>query len=210
MISLDWTSRNIKSCTSFFLIRPVFLDLQWRWVHLQLPCTQFRPRFDSVRFFFCPSTSLRPLHQCYYSKPIRQAIILGGLRPTSKEQEGYATTISIMVWGRFEVCFAPLCCALKMRLTLTLARVDPTCMTLLFPSLRFDSYTRLMSFPQLLRSPTFHSVVRTVHKRVHELRYGRDPADLGGTKIDQPGVKEEVSRFFKFYLEELQNQFKKK
>jgi hypothetical protein len=37
---------------------------------------------------------------------------------------------------------------------------------------------------QLLASPTFHRAVRHVHKRVHEIRHGKDPADLGGMNID--------------------------
>lgn len=37
---------------------------------------------------------------------------------------------------------------------------------------------------QLLRSPSFHRAVQTVHKRVREVRHGKDPEELGGTNID--------------------------
>ncbi|KAH8590859.1 hypothetical protein B0O99DRAFT_520758, partial [Bisporella sp. PMI_857] len=60
---------------------------------------------------------------------------------------------------------------------------------------------------QLLASPTFHHVVRRVHKRVHELKHGKDPAEMGGTNIDTPGGSDS-SRFLKYYMEELKNQFR--
>lgn len=39
----------------------------------------------------------------------------------------------------------------------------------------------------LLRSPAFHRGVEKVAKRVHQIRHGIPPEELGGTKIDQPG-----------------------
>lgn len=38
--------------------------------------------------------------------------------------------------------------------------------------------------PQLLASPTFHRMVRNVHKKVREIRHGPDIEEMGGTKID--------------------------
>jgi hypothetical protein len=37
---------------------------------------------------------------------------------------------------------------------------------------------------KLLASPTFHRAVRSVHKKVHELQHGKDPAEMGGVNID--------------------------
>ncbi|KAG0647078.1 hypothetical protein D0Z07_7278 [Hyphodiscus hymeniophilus] len=60
---------------------------------------------------------------------------------------------------------------------------------------------------ELLRSPAFHRGVRSIHKKVHELQHGKDPASMGGTNIDVPG-KGDPSRFLKYYLEELRDQFR--
>lgn len=38
--------------------------------------------------------------------------------------------------------------------------------------------------PQLLASPTFHRMVRGVHKKMREMRHGPEMEDMGGTKID--------------------------
>jgi len=37
---------------------------------------------------------------------------------------------------------------------------------------------------QLLRSQSFHKMVGTIHKRVHQLRTGEKPAERGGTSIE--------------------------
>jgi hypothetical protein len=37
---------------------------------------------------------------------------------------------------------------------------------------------------KLLKTPGFHHAVRSVHKRVHQLRNGVPPEEMGGTKID--------------------------
>jgi len=60
---------------------------------------------------------------------------------------------------------------------------------------------------RLLRSPTFHRAVQHVHKKFHEIRYGKDPAEMGGTKIDKPGGSD-PQRFLQYYLEELKDQFR--
>ncbi|KAI9643200.1 hypothetical protein NHQ30_007816 [Ciborinia camelliae] len=57
---------------------------------------------------------------------------------------------------------------------------------------------------RLLRSPTFHNVVRNVHKRVHEARHGKHPSEMGGTNIDNP---EKSSRFIQYFKDELKDQF---
>ena len=59
----------------------------------------------------------------------------------------------------------------------------------------------------LLASPTFHRGVRKVHKKVHEIRHGKDPADMGGTNIDSPDGSQS-NRFLKHYMDELKNQFR--
>jgi len=61
---------------------------------------------------------------------------------------------------------------------------------------------------KLLRSPTFHRGVRAVHKKMHELRHGKDPAEMGGTKIYHPDGDTEIKRFMKYFREELQEQFR--
>jgi hypothetical protein len=64
-----------------------------------------------------------------------------------------------------------------------------------FPQISSDFYQGAKNpFPstadtlQLLRSPTFHRAVQHVHKKFHEIRYGKDPAEMGGTKIDSQSV----------------------
>ncbi|ESZ94106.1 hypothetical protein SBOR_5526 [Sclerotinia borealis F-4128] len=57
---------------------------------------------------------------------------------------------------------------------------------------------------RLLRSPTFHSVVRKAHKRVHEARHGKDPSEMGGTNIDDPNKS---SRFIQYLKDEIKDQF---
>jgi hypothetical protein len=80
---------------------------------------------------------------------------------------------------------------------------------------------------KLLASPNFHRAVRSVHKKVHELQHGKDPAEMGGVNIDgqptpylrhttweqlahdiaepgRPGFK----RFLQYYMEELKDQIR--
>ncbi|MCJ1326494.1 hypothetical protein MMC10_003158 [Thelotrema lepadinum] len=57
---------------------------------------------------------------------------------------------------------------------------------------------------KLLRSPTFHRAVQNVHKRVQEIRHGKDPEEMGGTKIDGP----EGKGLFGHFVDELKEQFK--
>jgi len=61
---------------------------------------------------------------------------------------------------------------------------------------------------RLLRSPTFHRGVRAIHKKMHELRHGKDPAEMGGTKIDHPDGDTEGRRLMKYFIEELKDQFR--
>ncbi|KAG9242362.1 hypothetical protein BJ878DRAFT_175860 [Calycina marina] len=58
---------------------------------------------------------------------------------------------------------------------------------------------------RLLASPSFHRGVRKVHKKVHEMRHGKDPAEMGGTSTNSPA---DSNRFLKHYMEELRNQFR--
>ncbi|KAL3426297.1 hypothetical protein PVAG01_03088 [Phlyctema vagabunda] len=60
---------------------------------------------------------------------------------------------------------------------------------------------------QLLQSPLFHDGVRKVHKTVHRVRHGKDPAEMGGTNIDHVG-ESRPQRFLKFYIEELKDQIR--
>lgn len=57
---------------------------------------------------------------------------------------------------------------------------------------------------RLLASPTFHRTVEKVHKRVRQIRRGRDPEDMGGTNIDSDQGK----KFLDHFLEELKDQFR--
>lgn len=50
--------------------------------------------------------------------------------------------------------------------------------------------------------------MRAVHKKVHEVRHGKDPAEMGGTNIESPETKHDPKRFLQFYLEELKDQFR--
>ncbi|KAH8661470.1 hypothetical protein BGZ60DRAFT_413256 [Tricladium varicosporioides] len=60
---------------------------------------------------------------------------------------------------------------------------------------------------RLLASPTFHRGVRRVHKKVHEIRHGKDPSEMGGTAIDDPAGKFDGKKFLTAYKEELKEQF---
>lgn len=85
--------------------------------------------------------------------------------------------------------------------------------------------TQIWLTARLLASPTFHRGVRRVHKKVHELQHGKDPAEMGGTNIDgeagcHPAVRiqhadelavpggSDSQRFLNHYMEELKNQFR--
>jgi hypothetical protein len=59
---------------------------------------------------------------------------------------------------------------------------------------------------RLLASPTFHRAVQRVHKSIQELRHGKATEDMGGTKLDKPGVK----HFLQLFREELKDQLRKK
>jgi hypothetical protein len=76
--------------------------------------------------------------------------------------------------------------------------------------------------------------VRSVHKKVHEVRHGKDPSEMGGMNIESQStlmetIKErdvgktkwmanletnpepggsDTKKFFEFYLEELKDQFR--
>jgi len=60
---------------------------------------------------------------------------------------------------------------------------------------------------RLLASPSFHRAVRTVHKKVHEIRHGKDPADMGGTNIDDPH-RRDPKKLAQLFVTELRNQFR--
>jgi hypothetical protein len=53
----------------------------------------------------------------------------------------------------------------------------------------------------LLRSPTFHRGVQSVHKQIQKMRHGELPEEMGGTKLDNP----QKDSFFKLFMEELKN-----
>jgi len=55
----------------------------------------------------------------------------------------------------------------------------------------------------LLRTPGFHRGVEKVARRVHRIRHGIPPEDMGGTKIDRP---EGSSGFSKHFLDEVRTQ----
>ncbi|KAI9731427.1 MAG: hypothetical protein M1818_007817 [Claussenomyces sp. TS43310] len=61
---------------------------------------------------------------------------------------------------------------------------------------------------RLLASPTFHRGVRSVHKKVHELRHGKDPAEMGGTSIDNPAGGPDAKKFIRHFVEEVKEQFR--
>ncbi|MCJ1308594.1 hypothetical protein MMC25_002247 [Agyrium rufum] len=58
---------------------------------------------------------------------------------------------------------------------------------------------------QLLRSPTFHSVVGQIYRKVRHARHGKDPEEMGGTSIDRPGGQKGFGGHF---LDELRDQFR--
>ncbi|EPE29589.1 hypothetical protein GLAREA_00749 [Glarea lozoyensis ATCC 20868] len=68
------------------------------------------------------------------------------------------------------------------------------------------SLAKLYQHIRLLASPTFHRAVRNVHKKVHEARHGKDPAEMGGTNIDSPGGSQ-IQRFAQNFKEEVKEQF---
>ncbi|KAK3385209.1 hypothetical protein B0H63DRAFT_472533 [Podospora didyma] len=59
---------------------------------------------------------------------------------------------------------------------------------------------------QILRSPAFHRGVRKVHRKVEDIRYGRDPLDplRPGEATAEPGKP----GFLKHFIDELKNQAK--
>ncbi|CAG8958647.1 hypothetical protein HYFRA_00009964 [Hymenoscyphus fraxineus] len=71
---------------------------------------------------------------------------------------------------------------------------------------------------RLLASPSFHRLIRTVHKKVHEIQHGRapsyhqnpsylDPSPLN-TKIEKPSRSHgQFQKFVENYREELRSQF---
>ncbi|GAB7344749.1 hypothetical protein MBLNU457_3219t1 [Dothideomycetes sp. NU457] len=56
----------------------------------------------------------------------------------------------------------------------------------------------------LLKSPTFHAGVRQVHKRVHQLRHGVPPEEMGGTKLDIP--EPEGPGLLQHFIDEVRDQ----
>jgi len=58
---------------------------------------------------------------------------------------------------------------------------------------------------RLLASPTFHKAVQNVHKRVRQIRHGKDAEDMGGANVDSPS---DTKRFVKYYIEELKEQLR--
>lgn len=55
---------------------------------------------------------------------------------------------------------------------------------------------------KLLESPAFHKAIGKAHKRVHQMRHGIPPEEMGGTKIDAPPG----SGFLNHFLDELRGQ----
>ncbi|KAF8857099.1 hypothetical protein BDZ45DRAFT_675038 [Acephala macrosclerotiorum] len=63
---------------------------------------------------------------------------------------------------------------------------------------------------RLLRSPVFHKGVRTVHRKVEEVRRGEklyDPEAFSGLHIDKPNAFD-MKKFIRHYKEELKDQFR--
>jgi len=60
---------------------------------------------------------------------------------------------------------------------------------------------------QLIRSRLFNRGVRAVHKKVHELQHGKDPAELGGTNIDKAEYANRKG-FLKYFMEEIKAQLR--
>ncbi|KAL6235745.1 hypothetical protein BDW75DRAFT_239841 [Aspergillus navahoensis] len=75
--------------------------------------------------------------------------------------------------------------------------------------MRFSPWTLIEVWltTQLLRSPTFHRMVGRVHGKVHRLRHGTPPEDMGGTNIDNIGP---AKQFFQYFKEEIKEQLKGK
>ena len=80
---------------------------------------------------------------------------------------------------------------------------------------------------QLLASPGFHRIVHNVHKRVRQIKHGKDPEEMGGTNIDSPWSPlnsermcfadcfhvadpggSSTKRFIQYYVEELKDQMR--
>jgi len=60
---------------------------------------------------------------------------------------------------------------------------------------------------RLLSSPTFHRAVQNVHRKVRQIRHGKDPEDMGGTNIEKSGPSD-AKKFLQFYIEELRDQMR--
>ncbi|KAE8556819.1 hypothetical protein TMatcc_004225 [Talaromyces marneffei ATCC 18224] len=58
---------------------------------------------------------------------------------------------------------------------------------------------------RLLRSPAFHQMVRSVHRRVERARHGVPPEEMGGTNIEETSGTKHFLRLFK---EQIQDQLK--
>ncbi|KAI9710584.1 MAG: hypothetical protein M1820_002720 [Bogoriella megaspora] len=56
---------------------------------------------------------------------------------------------------------------------------------------------------RLLASPTFHRAVQALQKRVHRLRHGTPPEEMGGTNVDRSGPG-----FLDLFKDELRDQLK--
>ncbi|KAJ9139514.1 hypothetical protein NKR19_g7417 [Coniochaeta hoffmannii] len=58
----------------------------------------------------------------------------------------------------------------------------------------------------LLRSPTFHRGVQRIHRKVEDVRYGRNPNDplRPGEATEEPGRPS----FFGHFMDEVKNQIK--
>ncbi|KAH8881402.1 hypothetical protein GQ53DRAFT_832449 [Thozetella sp. PMI_491] len=64
-----------------------------------------------------------------------------------------------------------------------------------------------MIVQQILRSPTFHRGVRSIHRRVEDYRYGRDPNEplRPGEATEEPSLAK-GNGFLKHFVDELRNQ----
>jgi len=56
---------------------------------------------------------------------------------------------------------------------------------------------------KLLSTPVFHRMVREVHRKVQNIRYGPPPEELGGTKIDVTSGPKHFLRLLKDAAKEL-------
>lgn len=62
---------------------------------------------------------------------------------------------------------------------------------------------------QILKIPAFHHAVRKVHRTVEDLKYGRDPLDpLRPGEATEDPEKVRPAGFFRYFAEELRNQFR--